>query len=120
MDQCQQFASTGGNNTSSRLLDEGWMKYFACRSADGDVPAVEHQIYASPGVVDFAAKDNFRQRLWNATMTGAYPETTVPDEAAAAQMKVWYEVMAETRQGELDPFFGAGGGNVLAFEAKLV
>jgi len=92
------------------ILVEGLQKRF------GDVPAVEHQMYAAPGVVDFAAKDNFRQRLWNATMTGAYPETAVPDETAAAQMKVWFDVMADTRHWELEPFFDVDGGRGLALE----
>jgi hypothetical protein len=116
MDQYHHIASTGAQNTSSPLFDDGWMKYLTYRSSDGDVPAVEHQIYAAPGVVDFAAKDNFRQRLWNATMTGAYPEATAPDEASAGQMKVWYDIMADTRHWELAPFFDVEGGKGLALE----
>jgi hypothetical protein len=116
MDQYHHIASTGARNTSSPLFDDGWMKYITCRSADGDIPAVEHQIYAAPGVVDFASKDSFRQRLWNATMTGAYPETAVPDETAAAQMKVWFDVMADTRHWELEPFFDVDGGKGIALE----
>jgi Protein of unknown function (DUF4038)/Domain of unknown function (DUF5060) len=117
MDQYRHLTSTGAQITSSPLFDDGWMKYLTCRSADGDIPSVEHQIYASPGVVDFSANDNrFRQRLWNSTMSGAYPEAVVSDEASAQQMKVWFDIMADTRHWELEPFFDVEGGKGLALE----
>jgi hypothetical protein len=116
MDPYHHLVSTGCLITSSPLFDDGWMGYLTYRSADGVVPAIEHQIYKAPGVVDFRSTDKFRQRLWNATMTGAYPESAAPDEEAARQMKVWFDVMAGTRHWELEPYFDVEGGKALALE----
>lgn len=116
MDQYHHIASTNAQSTSSPLFDDGWMKYLTYRSADSLVPAIEHQIYPAPGVVDFSGGGSFRQNLWNSTMTGAYPEASAPDEQAANQMKVWFDFMAETRHWELEPFFDVEGGRGLALE----
>jgi hypothetical protein len=120
MDQYHHLSATGAQSTSSPLFDDGWMKYLTYRSTDGEVPAVEHQIYAAPGVVDFTvpnqSRDKFRQSLWNATVAGAYPEATARDEESARQMKVWFEVMADTRYWDLEPFFDVEGGKGLALE----
>jgi hypothetical protein len=67
-------------------------------------------------VVDFRGADKFRQRLWTATMTGAYPESSTPDEDAAKQMKVWFDLMANSRHWDLEPYFDVENGKALALE----
>ncbi len=116
LDQYHHPISTGTLATSSPLFDDQWMNYLTYRSPDGTLPAIEHQMYKAPGVVDFRGNDKFRQRLWSSTMTGAYPESSAPDDEAAQQMKVWFDVMAETRHWDLEPFFDAGGARALALE----
>jgi len=120
MDQYGHLQSTGTLATSGPLFEDGWLKYLTYRSADGVIPAVEHQIYAAPSVNDFQPVETgveaFRHALWRTTMDGQYPQTRVPDETAAAQMQHWFEFFAGTRHWELEPFFDAGGRPALALE----
>lgn len=107
--------STGTDSTSGTMFDDKWMKYITYASPDYQVSAVEHQIYASPQVSDFAGPNpsdaaTFRKRLWNSWMSGAYPEATVPNEEAARAMQVWYQFAATTRHWDLEPFFDVDGG----------
>ncbi len=112
--------STGARVSSSPLADDGWMSFITHNSPDVAVGAVERQIFTQPAVNNFATTgnmtDEFRHRLWNTAMNGEYPEATVPDEAAAAQMKFWYKFFSETRHWELEPFFDVVGGRALGLE----
>ncbi len=60
--------------------------------------------------------DTFRHRLWNATANGQYPSTAIPNEQAANAMKVWYEVLQDTRHWELEPYFDIDNGRGVALE----
>jgi len=104
--------SAGATVTSAPLFDDKWMKYITYHSADPQVGAIEHQIYPGPQVNDFGGDDaaTFRKRLWNAWMSGQYPEATIPNEEAARAMKVWYDFAAGTRHWDLEPFFDVDGG----------
>jgi hypothetical protein len=77
------------------------------------VGAIEQQVYQYPAVNNFSHgvtdTDTFRHRLWNASMNGMYPDADIPNEQAAAQMKIWYEFMAESRHWELEPYYDADG-----------
>ncbi len=113
--------STFAQVSSAPLAGDGWMKYLTYRTPDASIGAVERQFFALPAVNDFNADGNrdpavFRKRLWNAAMNGQYPEATVPDEASANAMKVWYEFFSQTRHWELSPFFDADGGRAAALE----
>ncbi|MDQ6676811.1 MAG: hypothetical protein M3Z09_05895 [Acidobacteriota bacterium] len=120
MDQYGHLQATGTLATSGPLFEDGWLNYLNFRSADGVIPAIEHQIYPAPSVNDFqpgeSGADAFRHALWRTTMDGPYPETRVPDETAAAQMQHWFEFFSGTRHWELEPFFDAGGRPALALE----
>jgi hypothetical protein len=104
--------STGAEITSSPLFDDHSIKYITYHSADPQVGAIEHQIYAGPQINDFGGNDaaTFRKRLWNAWMSGQYPEATIPNEEAARAMEVWYQFAATTRHWDLEPFFDVDGG----------
>jgi hypothetical protein len=104
--------SCGAAITSSPLFDDHWMKYITYHSDDPQVGAIEHQMYAAPQVNDFGGNDTttFRKRLWNAWMSGQYPEATLPNEEAARAMEVWYKFAAGTRHWDLEPFFDVDGG----------
>ena len=59
--------SCGADITSSPLFDDHSIKYITYHSADPQIGAIEHQIYAAPQVNDFGGDDaaTFRKRLWN-------------------------------------------------------
>lgn len=107
--------SSGAAVTSAPLFDDHWMKYITYRSSDPQVGAIEHQIYAAPQVNDFGGDDapTFRKRLWNAWMSGQYPEATIPNEEAARAMQIWNQFAAGTRHWDLEPFFDVDGGRGL-------
>ncbi len=96
------------------------VNYLTYRSEDGDVPAIEHQLYPQPLVNDFGAgltdTDRFRHALWRTSLDGAYPDSVAPNAAAAEQMRHWFTFMSGTRHWELEPFFDADGRRALALE----
>jgi hypothetical protein len=116
LDAYRHPTSCGAAITSSPLFDDHITTYITYRSDDPQVGAVEHQIYAAPQVNDFGGgltnNDTaaFRKRLWNAWMSGQYPEATLPNEEAARAMEVWYQFAAGTRHWDLEPFFDVDGG----------
>ena len=137
--------STHTVSTSAPLLNDGWMNYLLYQSADDQLGAIEHQIYAAPQVnAEFAYEDTgagrayphhvdtdtFRRRLWNATMNGQYPtfgntgtyggrfpvEARYLDSPGARQMTAWFDFFSRTRYWELEPYFDVEGGRALALE----
>jgi hypothetical protein len=132
--------------TSAPLLPDGWMTFAAYETADDQIGAIEHQLYAVPfvnlafGYEDSGAgkagqgdvdSDTFRHRLWNATMDGQYPTygntgtyggKSLPvdgkflDSPGAKVMTAWYDFFADTRHWELEPYFDVDGGRALALE----
>jgi len=94
--------------TSASLLADGWMDFIVEGSTDDAVGSVEHQFYQVPfvGVTD-------AQHIWNATMDGEYPEFH-GDRTEAA--KHWFELMADTRHWELEPYFDIDGARAVALE----
>jgi hypothetical protein len=130
--------------TSSPLLADGWMDHVLYQSSSNDLGSIEHQLYPVPFVnTEFAYEDSgagrthphhvdtneFRHRLWNATMNGQYPTygntgtygggPTPQDPKylaapGAKQMTIWYEFFASTRHWELEPYFDLDGGRALA------
>ncbi|HEY3838731.1 MAG TPA: DUF5060 domain-containing protein, partial [Bryobacteraceae bacterium] len=107
--------SSGAVVTSSPMFDDKAIKYITYHSSDPRVGAIEHQIYAAPQVNDFGGEDaaTFRKRLWNAWMSGQYPEATIPNEEAAHEMEIWNQFAASTRHWDLEPFFDVDGGRGL-------
>jgi hypothetical protein len=120
MDQYHHLQSCGTLATSGPLFHDGWMNVLNFRSPDGQIAAIEHQIYPTPNLNDFgsgAAASDFQYRLWSSGMDGQYPETTVPENVQAGNIaKIWYEFFAGTRHWELEPFFDVENGKGLALE----
>jgi hypothetical protein len=120
MDGYHHPRSTGARVTSAPLLVDGWEDFAAYGTADDAVPAIEHQINPAPQVnVELGHEEMdavaFRHRLWNATMDGQY--VTYSHTAADPKvMSVWWDIMAQTRHWELEPFFDVDGGRGLALE----
>ena len=96
------------------------MNFALENTGDRNVNAVEHQLYAVPFVNVSAAQDDaaaFRKRLWNATMDGQYAGlASAPDAAHAKAMTVWFDLLADTRYWELEPYFDVDGGRAVALE----
>jgi hypothetical protein len=113
--------STRTNATSAPFADDGWLRYRSYQTSDDQIGSIEQQTYQYPAVNNFGPgardADDFRHRLWRATANGQYPATTIPNEDAANQMKVWYDFMAGNRHWELEPFFDVENGRGLALDA---
>jgi Protein of unknown function (DUF4038) len=116
LDQYHHLQTCGTLATTGPLFNDGWIKVLNFRSPDGQVAAVEHQIYPAPNLNNFGEAD-FMNRLWSSSMDGQYPETVMPEDTkAGAAAKVWYEFFADTRHWELEPFFDVENGKALALE----
>ncbi len=146
LDPYQHPVSTDAAATAGPLVEDGWMSYVVHHSADSQLGAIEHQLYALPFInTDFGYEesgagkdqpeavdpDTFRKRLWNSAMNGQYPTfgntgtyaggTTEPDTRSldsegARQMTVWYDFFSGTRHWELEPYFDVDGGRAVALE----
>ncbi|HWB84688.1 MAG TPA: tRNA (adenosine(37)-N6)-threonylcarbamoyltransferase complex dimerization subunit type 1 TsaB [Bryobacteraceae bacterium] len=144
LDPYQHPRTTGARITSAPLLDDGWMNFVSYSTADDNVGAVEHQLYAVPFVnLDFGHEDSgagksgandiptdeFRRRLWRATMDGESVtfantgtdgsravDARYADSAGAKQMTVWFNFLSDTRYWELEPYFDVDGGRAVALE----
>jgi hypothetical protein len=116
--------STGTLATSSPLLTDGWMDYIAYGTANDQLGAIEHQLYATPfvnaGIREDLGSPVFRHALWNATMNGQYPTMTraagapAPDSPEAREMSFWFDLMSASRHWELEPYFDVDGGRAIA------
>ncbi len=138
MDGYHHLRSSGAHMTSGPLLDDGWEDFAAYGTADDNVGAIEHQLYAVPQVnLDCGREDSgagktlpqdvdpvaFRHHLWNATMDGQYVTYNntgsgpqVVNSPGAKAMTAWYDLMAGTRHWELEPYYDVDGGRALALE----
>ncbi len=120
LDPYKHPCSTRTIATSGGLMDlaGNWLRYRSYQTGDAAVSAVEQQLYEYPAVNNFSVgatdTDAFRHRLWNATMSGQYPSAEIPDDRAATTMKIWYDLLSQSRHWELEPFFDLDGGRGLA------
>jgi len=117
--------SSGAHVTSAPLLDDGWEDYAAYGTADDQVGAIEHQLFAVPFVnLDFGREGGMdaaalRRRLWNATMDGQYVTYNGAGDVnspGAKAMTAWFDILSSTRHWELEPYFDVDGGRALALE----
>lgn len=113
--------ATGTIATSGPVLPDGWQNFVVHHSADDAIGAIEHQIHPAPFVNtgfsdDSTAPDEFRRRLWRATMNGQYPHTSIkaPDSPNAKAMSDWFEFMSQNRYWELEPHFDIDGARAVA------
>lgn len=137
MDPYQHPRSTHAIATSAPLLDDGWMDYITYQSSDAALGAIEHELYARPQVnAGFGSEDSgagnsneFRRRLWQATMNGQYPtfannvtsggarqDFKHLDSPGARAMTAWFDTMSRTRWWDLEPYYDIDGGRGLALE----
>ena len=116
LDPYQHPKSTGASVTSSPLLGDQWMNFIVSTGANNDLGAIEHQLYQLPQVNAITAQDPNAQRkaLWNAAMSGQYPEREVSGDTGLDSWKHWYEFFADTRYWELEPYFDVDGGRAVA------
>ena len=125
-DSYQHPLSSGAAITSAPLLEDKWMSFSSQGTVDDTVGAVEHQLYPVPFVNFNVGGDNdaaLRRHLWNATMDGQYvtyngtASSAQPvNSAGIKQMTVWFDILADTRHWELEPYFDIDGGRAVALE----
>ncbi len=145
-DPYQHPRSTHTQGTTSGMLADGWLDYLSSQSYDPGVLGVERQFYTKPFVaIDLGSEDSgagktrpsdtsteeFRKRIWNASMDGHYPtfantgtsgiggkqaDAKFADSPGAKAMKAWFEFFSNTRHWELDPYYDVDGGKALALE----
>ncbi len=108
--------TAGAAITSAPFADEKWMNVRSYGSSDWAVSAVEDQVFPIPGVskVAGATADEFRHQLWNASMSGSYPEAAGTDATTVKYLAVWKAVFADTRFWDQEPFFDADRGRGLS------
>lgn len=122
-DPFQHPRTAGAHFTSSPLLDDKWETFVEHTTTDGNVNAVEHQLYAVPFVNVAVGRDTasaepaaFRHALWNSLMDGQYLTASAGNEANTKAMKAMADLLADTRYWELEPYFDVDGGRALALE----
>jgi hypothetical protein len=108
LDPYQHPRSSNAKVTSSSLLGDGWMNFVIEGTTNDVIGSVEHQFYQVPfvGVTD-------AQHLWSTTMDGEYPEFHGGD---AAMCRYWFDIIADTRHWELEPYFDIDGGRAIALD----
>lgn len=113
--------STRARDSSAFLGRDGWMDHVIYGPGREELIAVEHQSNTVPQVALIDASlppDEFRKRLWNAVMSGAYPAmrgAAAPDSANARTMEAWARFMSErVRFWDTQPYFDVEGGRAIA------
>lgn len=117
-DGYQHPRSTDARNSSSPLLQDGWMNYLIEAVPDPQFGAVEHQFTQQPEIhiINATDPDAFRHQLWDCTTNGEYPSASyesLRNEANARAVKAWHEVMSDTRHWELEPYFDVDGARAI-------
>ena len=143
-DPYQHPRTSGNLATSGGMVEDAWMDFVAHHTGDDAVCAIEHQLFPTPFVnLKFAGEDSgagksqpddvdattFRHRLWNTVMDGDYPTYfnsgtagagSIPvdarylDSPGVKAMTAWYNLFANSRHWELEPYFEVDGGRAVA------
>lgn len=113
--------SARSRDTSSALGPDGWMDHVIYGTQHDELIAVEHQLNTVPQVAlidGTLPPDVFRKRLWNATMSGAYPVMTgkaAPESANGKVMTAWFTFFStRVRHWDTEPYFDVEGGRSIA------
>ncbi len=108
--------TVGAAVTSGTFADESWMQIRSYGSADWSISAVEDQVFPKPAVsrIEAASPDDFRHQLWNASMSGTYPEAEATDETRLKYLGIWRQLFADSRYWDEEPFFEAEGARGLS------
>jgi hypothetical protein len=113
--------TSGAHITSTPLLDDKWETFAQHGTTDGNVNAIEHQLFAVPFVDVAAGRETggaaaFRSRLWNSLMDGQYLTVTAGNEVNAKAVTAMAKLLSDTRYWELEPYFDVDGGRALALD----
>lgn len=106
--------------TSAPLGPDGWMDFVMNGAPDLTVPAIEHVANTVPQVVLIDAalpEEQFRKRVWNAAMCGAYLSITgnlVDGSPNAKTAQAWFDTLSRTRYWDIEPYFDIDGGRAVA------
>jgi len=121
MDPYGHPTSTRARDSSAFLGRDGWMDHAIYGPGREELIAVEHQSNTVPQVAlidGTLPPEEFRRRLWNAVMSGAYPAmkgAVSPDSQNARTMEAWFRFMSErVRFWDTQPYFDVEGGRSIA------
>jgi len=91
-------------SSTSAFVRDGWMTHILCNGEDPAIPAIEHQLYPMP--IISIGKRMSTKVLWNAIMAGSY--------LGYGASKAMADVLEKMRYWELEPYFDASNGRVVA------
>jgi hypothetical protein len=108
--------TVGAAVSSGAFADENWMNVRSYGSSDWSVSAIEDQVFPKPAVtrIQAASSDDFRRQLWNASMSGTYPEAAGTDASMVRYLGIWKQLFADSRHWDEEPFFEADGARGLS------
>ncbi len=115
-DPFHHLRTVGAAVTSAAFADEKWMNVRSYGSPDWVISDVEDQVFSIPALSLIRAQtpDEFRHQLWNASMSGSYPEAASTDAAMLKALNVWKQLLADTRFWDEEPFFEVDGARGLS------
>lgn len=138
--------STHAVDTSSMLIEDGWMTYIVQQSSAPSLAAIDYQLHAMPVVNSelgyensgagashdhHVSSDEFRRRLWRMAMRGHYTtfgntgtyggrqfdfDLQYLDSPGARYMGIFHEFMTQTRYFDLQPYYRVVGGTALSLD----
>ncbi len=138
--------STHSVDTSSMLIEDGWMTYIVQQNSAPSLAAIDYQLHAMPVVnAEFGyensgagashqhhiASDEFRKRLWDMAMRGHYVtfgntgtyggrkfEVSLDylDSPGVRYMGLFYDFMTQTRYFDLQPYYRVVGGTAMSLD----
>ncbi len=110
-DPFHHLKTVGSAVTAGPFADENWTNLRYYGSPDWTIAAVEHQIYPKPAVslIQAPSAEDFRHQLWQATMSGSYPEAATTDATMLKYLGIWKQLLADSRHWDNEPFFEAVG-----------
>ena len=108
--------TVGAAVTSGPFADENWMAIRSYGTPDWVVGAVEQQVFSKPAValIQASSPEDFRHQLWNATMSGAYPEAVATTPEMLRYLSIWQKLFVDARHWDMEPYFDVDGARVMA------
>lgn len=138
--------STHAVDTSSMLIEDGWMTYIVQQNSAPSLAAIDYQLHAMPVVnTEFGyensgaggshdhhvSSDEFRKRLWRMAMRGHYTtfgntgtyggrkfdvDLKYVQSPGVTYMEKFHEFMTQTRYFDLQPYYRVVGGTAMSLD----
>ncbi len=138
--------STHSVDTSSMLIEDGWMTYIVQQNSTASLAAIDYQLHPMPVVnTEFGyensgagashdhhvSSDEFRKRMWRMAMRGHYVtfgntgtyggrkfdvDLQYVDSPGVRYVGVFHDFMTQTRYFDLQPYYRVVGGASLSLD----